>query len=86
MTGKQPMGRLLAEAGRVERAVEGAGASLTPLEREVLVLSSGRRLQTGEIARRLSLGERRVERVLARALRKFDRALDAGKRGRWRLW
>lgn len=69
-----------AQAG-VER-LQSAAAKLTPLEREVLVLSAGLGLRNNEIGEMLGLGERRVERVLARALRKFDRAL----RGEVRSW
>ena len=59
------------ERARVERAA----AALTALERDVLALSAGRGLRTVEIARRFGISERRAERILARALRKFDRAL-----------
>ena len=72
-------------AGEIER-VERAAASLSPLEREILTLSAGHGIRTNEIARTLGIGERRARRLLARALRKFDRALCEPRRGRWRLW
>ena len=75
-------GPALKEAERVERAA----AALSPLEREILVLSAGLRLNAAEIARRLGISERRSERLLARALRKFDRALEYDGRRRWRWW
>jgi RNA polymerase sigma factor (sigma-70 family) len=71
-----------AEAERVERAA----AALSPLEREVLVLSAGHRLRNGEIGAKLGIGERRVERILARALRKFDRAMDGREQSWWCFW
>jgi DNA-directed RNA polymerase specialized sigma24 family protein len=70
------------ETERVERAA----ASLTELERETLALSAGLGLGPGEIARRLGVSERRAERLLARALWKFDRALRPDRRPWWRLW
>lgn len=59
-----------------------AAASLSALEREVLTLSAGLGLDNAEIARRLGIRIARAERVLARAIRKFDRALDAERAGR----
>jgi DNA-directed RNA polymerase specialized sigma24 family protein len=56
---------------------EKAAASLSKLERDVLSLSAHVGLCNGEIAGLLGISERRVERVLARALRKFDRALQS---------
>ena len=72
----------LPEAERVERAA----AALSPLEREVLVLSAGQRLRNADIAGRLGISERRAERILARALRKFVRAMNHVPRASWRLW
>ena len=73
--------------------VERAAAALSPLEREVLVLSAGHGLPNREIAARLGISERRAEHLLARALRKFDRALrkfdpklDGPPRTWWRFW
>lgn len=71
-----------AEVRRVERAA----ASLSPNEREALVLSAGRGLCTADIAARLGISERRAERILARAVRKFDRALARQERPWWRFW
>jgi RNA polymerase sigma factor (sigma-70 family) len=71
-----------AEVRRVNRAA----ACLSPLEREVLVLSAGRGLRNAEIAARLGIGERRAEHILARALYKFDRAMEQRPRRWWRLW
>ena len=68
------------------RHVERAAAVLSQLEREVLVLSAGHGLRNEEIAARLCLSERRVERLLARALRKFDRALERQERPWWKFW
>lgn len=73
------------ETAEVER-VERAAAVLSRLEREVLVLSAGHGLRNEEIAARLGISERRAERLLARALRKFDRALDRQERPWWRFW
>lgn len=68
------------------RRVERAAALLSALEREVLVLSAGHGLGNAEIAQKLGIGERRVEWILAKALRKFDRAMDERRRRWWRLW
>ena len=68
------------------RRVERAAAVLSALEREVLVLSAGHGLGSATIAEKLGLGERRVERILAKALRKFDRAMDERPRPWWRSW
>ena len=73
---------VLAEVEQVERAA----AVLSPLEREVLVLSAGHGMRNARIAAKLGIGERRVERLLARALRKFDRALRPRNRSWRRLW
>jgi len=72
----------LAEVRRVERAA----ASLSPLERDVLALSAGHGLRNAGIAAALGISERRAERVLARAVRKFDRAMEQRPRRWWRLW
>lgn len=55
--------------------VEIAAASLSALERKVLFLSANLGLHNDDIAGLLGISERRVERLLGRALRKFDRAL-----------
>jgi RNA polymerase sigma factor (sigma-70 family) len=72
----------LSEAERVERAA----AALSPLEREVLVLSAGHGLRNADIAARFGISERRAERILARALRKFARAMDRRPQAWWRFW
>ena len=58
-----------------ESRVENAAASLSALERDVLSLSAHAGLCNYDIAELLGISERRVEKLLARALRKFDRAL-----------
>lgn len=68
----------------VERA-ERAAATLSPLERDVLVLSASGRLGNAEIGKRLGISERRAERLLARALRKFARGME-DRSPRWRFW
>ena len=73
---------VLSEAERVERAA----AALSPLERDVLALSAGRGLRNPEIAARLGIRERRAERILAGALRKFARELEERPRGLGRFW
>ena len=70
---------LSSELGRVQRAA----ASLSRLELEVLTLSAGRGLRNDQIAERLGISERRAERLLARALRKFDGALRRPDRPWW---
>lgn len=64
--------------------IEQAAAALSALELEVLVLSAGRHWTVAEIALSLGLSEARVERLLARATRKFDRALHR-RRAWWRF-
>jgi RNA polymerase sigma factor (sigma-70 family) len=71
-----------AEAERLEQAAAG----LSPLERDVLVLSAGHGLRNDEIAARLGLSERRAERILAQALRKFDRALRPQGHSGWKFF
>ena len=66
--------------------VEHASAVLSPLELEILVLSAGRQLPIADIAARLQINEARAERLLARALRKFDRALRETGKPWWRFW
>jgi RNA polymerase sigma factor (sigma-70 family) len=70
----------LTEQERVERAA----AALSPLERDVLVLSAGQGLRNCDIAARLGISERRAERILARALRKFSQAMEESPRPWWR--
>ena len=61
----------------LERA-ERAALCLSGLARDVLELSARGRLTNAEIGRRLGISERRAERILGRALRKFDCALNRG--------
>lgn len=56
--------------------LEKAASSLRPIEREVLVLSARERLSRGEIAERFGISPEAVERLLAKALCKLDRALE----------
>ena len=56
--------------------LERAAARLRPLEREVLVLSARDGLRIDQIAERLGISRRRAERLLASAIRNFDRALE----------
>lgn len=70
------------EFDRVCRAAQ----NLKSLERDILAMSAGRGLLIGDIAALLGISERRVERLLARALYKFDRALERELRPRWLFW
>jgi len=74
------------KAGDIDlERLERAAARLRPLEREVLVLSARYGLRTDEIAERLGISSRRAERLLATAIRKFDRALEREARPWWRF-
>ena len=66
--------------------VRRAAASLTPIERDVLALAAGLGLSNAEVAARLGIGERRAERLLARAIVRFGRALDAARDPWWHFW
>lgn len=66
------------EPGRRADDVERAAGALSPVEREVLVLSAREGLRNGAIAAKLGMSERKIERILARALRKLDLGLDRG--------
>ena len=67
---------------RIEKAAKG----LRPDEREVLVLSAREQRSNAEIASRLGISSEAVERLLAGALRKLDRALERQERPWWRFW
>jgi RNA polymerase sigma factor (sigma-70 family) len=67
--------------------VERAASKLSALEREVLVLSAREGLSNQRIAERLGIETVEVERLLASALIKFDRALRRQEqRPWWRFW
>ena len=79
--------RMIVSAERAEvECVARAAAALSALEREILVLSAGHGLRNAEIAARLGVTERRVERLLAKALRKFARALERQEQRWWSFW
>jgi RNA polymerase sigma factor (sigma-70 family) len=67
---------------RLEKAVR----SLRAIEREVLFLSARERLSNQEVAERLGITSEAAERLLAKALRKLDRALERQKQPWWRFW
>ncbi len=66
--------------------LETALGSLCALERQVLLLAARDKLRTDAIAERMGITPQRVERLLARALRKLDRALERPRRPWWRFW
>ena len=69
----------------IERLQKAADA-LRPQEREVLILSWKEGLRNEAIAARLGITTRKAERILARALRKLDRALERVDRPWWKTW
>ena len=80
----RPPESIAPEVAEIER-VERAAAALSPLEREILTLSAGHGPPNADVGARLGLSVRRVERLLARALRKFDRAMERPPRRWWRF-
>lgn len=74
------------EISRETERVRRAAASLTPLERDILALAAGLGLSNPEVASRLGISEWRAERLLARAILRFGRALEGRGRRRWHLW
>lgn len=66
--------------------IERAASKLRPIERHVLILSARERLPINEIAARLGSTPEVVERLLAKAICKFDRALERQVRPWWRFW
>jgi len=68
--------------GRLMKAV----STLRPAEREVLMLSARDGLSNAEIAERLGITSAVVERRLADAIYRLDRALERQERPWWRFW
>jgi DNA-directed RNA polymerase specialized sigma24 family protein len=66
--------------------IQKAAAKLRPIEREVLYLSAAEKLFNYEVAERLGITTKQAERLLARALCKFDRALHNDERPWWKFW
>ena len=66
--------------------VRSAAERLKPLERDILIMSAGRGLLVGDIASLLGISERCVEPLLARAIYKFDCALERHGRSWWHFW
>jgi RNA polymerase sigma factor (sigma-70 family) len=66
--------------------LEQAAARLRPIEREVLFLSARGGLSNDQIAEQLGIATEAAERLLAKALRKLDRALERQERPWWRFW
>jgi len=63
-----------------------AASRLRRVEREVLALGSGEGLRNDEIAARLGMTPKAVERVLARAVRRLDRLIERPPKPWWKLW
>lgn len=63
-----------------------AARKLGPLERDVLMLSAREKLGRDEIAARLDLTPKQVDRFLAEALVKLHRALERQERRWWKFW
>jgi RNA polymerase sigma factor (sigma-70 family) len=78
--------RIVADGASDLRRLERAAAALLPLEREILMLSAGQGLRNAQIAAKLGMGERRVQQILARALRKFDSRIGEPAPRWWRFW
>jgi DNA-directed RNA polymerase specialized sigma24 family protein len=66
--------------------LERAASRLSPIEREVLILSARDRLRTHEIADRLGISAEAAERYLVDALCGLDRHLQRHERSWWRFW
>lgn len=66
--------------------LEKAAAGLRRNEREALILSARERLSNRDIAERLGITTGAVERLLAKALIKLDRALERQERPWWKFW
>jgi DNA-directed RNA polymerase specialized sigma24 family protein len=71
----------------VDRArLERAAADLTPVEREVLILTAKQGRWTVDTAEALGLTPREFECHLADAIVKFAGALERQERPWWRFW
>jgi predicted DNA-binding protein (UPF0251 family) len=68
------------------KRLEQAASALRLDEREVLRLSAAERLCFDQIAVRLGIGRDEVERLLATAICKLDRALELQRRPWWKFW
>jgi RNA polymerase sigma factor (sigma-70 family) len=66
--------------------LERAASSLSPVEREVLALSAREGLSNDDIATRLGITAEAADRLLARAICRFDQALERQDRLWWRFW
>ena len=77
--------RPLVTPERLQR-LEQAASRLRPIEREILVLSAREHLSIDEIAVRLGITAAAAERLLAKALCRFDRALERQARPWWKFW
>jgi RNA polymerase sigma factor (sigma-70 family) len=66
--------------------LERAASSLSPVEREVLALSARESLSNDDIATRLGITAEAADRLLARAICRFDQALERQDRLWWRFW
>ena len=66
--------------------LERAASSLSPVEREVLALSARDGLSNDDIAARLGITAEAADRLLARAICRFDQALERRDRLWWRFW
>lgn len=66
--------------------LERAASSLSPVECEVLALSAREGLSNDDIATRLGISAETADRLLARAICRFDQALERRDRLWWRFW
>ena len=66
--------------------LERAASSLSQVEREVLALSAREGLSNDDIATRLGITAEAADRLLARAICRFDQALERQDRLWWRFW
>lgn len=66
--------------------LEKAFRTLRPIEREVFRLSAKEGLADDEIAARLRMSPRQIERLMACAIYKLDRLLECRERSWRRFW